>query len=47
MEKYSITELDMKMEMIKTQSKKTAEHSDGNLFQNVYPPNLVQPLSNH
>jgi hypothetical protein len=35
------------MEMIKTQSKKTAEHTDNNIFQNVQPPNLVQPIANH
>jgi hypothetical protein len=37
----------MKMEMIKTQSKKTAEQSDNSIFQNLQPPNIVQPLTNH
>lgn len=35
------------MEIIKTESKVVAEESDTNIFQNIQPPNLVQPITNH
>ena len=46
-EKYKLSDLEIRMQTIKTQSKVVTEESDANIFQNVQTPNLVQPLNNY
>jgi tetratricopeptide (TPR) repeat protein len=46
-EKYTLTELEVRMEMIKTQSKQKVEEPGNGIFHNLQPPNIVQQLNNH
>lgn len=41
-----MSELDLKMESIKTQSK-IVPKNDENIFKSIQPPSLVQPFTNH